>query len=137
MAPLPCEPLARRRATPHVSVSGSVLALRPRVNDMPHRAGSYVLVADANPAAREMRAAQLRAAGCEVMQARTGFEAIVKASCHLPDAIVIGTVSDMDPTEVVRLLTTSPATSHIPVLPASQPRPALRRARSRTHHVSV
>ena len=74
------------------------------------------LLADANAASQELRTSQLRAAGFRVAIARTGFEAIVKASCHVPDLILIGTLADIDPNETGRLLTTCPVTSQIPVV---------------------
>jgi CheY-like chemotaxis protein len=77
----------------------------------------HVLIADANPTSREMREAQLRSAGFRVSVARTGFEAIVKASCQLPDVVLLdNSLGDLLAAETGRLLTTCPATSHIPVL---------------------
>jgi CheY-like chemotaxis protein len=76
-----------------------------------------VLIADANAASREIREAQLRAAGVRVSVARTGFEAIVKASCHVPDVILLDdSLNDIEAAETGRLLTTCPVTSHIPVV---------------------
>ena len=49
----------------------------------------HVLIADADAASRQEREQHLRAAGARVLTARTGFEAIVKASCQLPDLIVL------------------------------------------------
>jgi CheY-like chemotaxis protein len=81
-------------------------------------ATAHVLLADGDPASRERREAQLRAAGCEVSVARTGFEAIVKASCHVPDLILLDetTLPDLDAAETGRMITTCPVTAHIPVL---------------------
>jgi CheY-like chemotaxis protein len=89
------------------TVSGSVTSDRTR----------HVLIADANPASREVREMQLRSAGFRVSVARTGFEAIVKASCYLPDVILLDT-SLRDPlaADTGQLLTGCPATSHIPVV---------------------
>ena len=79
---------------------------------------THVLLADGDPDSRERRQLQLRAAGCEVSLARTGFEAIVKASCQVPDLILIDeTLPDLDGAETSRLITTCPVTSHIPVVP--------------------
>lgn len=76
-----------------------------------------VLVADADPASRQRRTRQLEERGFRVAVARTSFEAIVKASCHLPDLILVdaslGTAGAEDPTE---LLSTCPATAHIPIV---------------------
>jgi CheY-like chemotaxis protein len=76
-----------------------------------------VLIADGNAVSRELREAQLRAAGVRVSVARTGFEAIVKASCQVPDVILLDdSLSDIEPAETGRLLTTCPMTAHIPVV---------------------
>ena len=69
---------------------------------------AHVLLADGDPASRERRESQLRAAGCEVSLARTGFEAIVKASCQIPD---------LDAAETGRLIMTCPVTAHSPIVP--------------------
>lgn len=77
----------------------------------------HVLVADANAESRALREQQLLAAGLRVSVARTAFEAIVKASCLLPDLILLdGSLSDIDSTETGQLLTLCPVTSHIPVV---------------------
>ena len=79
---------------------------------------AHVLLADGDPASRERRESQLRAAGCEVSVARTGFEAIVKASCQIPDLILIDeTLPDLDAAETGRLIMTCPVTAHIPIVP--------------------
>ncbi len=77
----------------------------------------HILIADGNPTSREIREAQLRSAGFRVSVARTGFEAIVKASCETPDVILLDeSLSDLLAAETGRLLTTCPVTSHIPVV---------------------
>lgn len=79
---------------------------------------AHVLLADGDPASRESRESQLRAAGCAVSIARTGFEAIVKASCQIPDLILIDeTLPDLDAAETGRLIMTCPVTAHIPIVP--------------------
>ena len=76
-----------------------------------------VLVADANPASRVRRARQLEDRGFRVAVARTPFEAIVKASCHLPDLILVDTsLGDAGAEEATELLSTCPATAHIPIV---------------------
>lgn len=78
---------------------------------------SHVLVADGDPESRERRESQLRAAGYEVSVARTGFEAIVKATCQVPDLILLDErLPDLDVSETSRLITTCPVTSHIPII---------------------
>ena len=80
-------------------------------------AAPHVLIADHDPDSRADRQRYLSAAGFRVSVARTAFEAIVKASCHVPDLIVLdSSLGDMDATETRRLLTTCPVTAHIPVV---------------------
>ena len=77
----------------------------------------HILIADGDPTSREIREAQLRTAGFRVSVARTGFEAIVKATCQLPDVILLDrSLSDIQAADTGRLLTTCPVTSHIPVV---------------------
>ena len=77
----------------------------------------HVLVADADASSRQEREQHLRAAGARVLTARTGFEAIVKASCQLPDLIVLDeSLGDVEVAETARLLTICPVTAQTPVL---------------------
>jgi CheY-like chemotaxis protein len=95
-------PAVVRRPTPHAEAAPSA----------PH-----VLIADGDDQTRSAREHQLRMAGFRVSVARTGFEAIVKASCQVPDMILLDdSLSDIKATETGRLLTTCPVTSHIPVV---------------------
>lgn len=76
-----------------------------------------VLIADDDRQSREVREAQLRAAGLRVSVARTSFEAIVKASCQVPDVILLAdSLNDIEAMETSRLLATCPMTSHIPIV---------------------
>jgi CheY-like chemotaxis protein len=76
-----------------------------------------VLIADANADSRRRRAQQLQNRGFRVAVARTAFEAIVKASCHLPDLILVdASLGDADAQETAKLLSTCPATAHIPIV---------------------
>ena len=76
-----------------------------------------VLIADANPVSRSRRSQQLEMRGFRVAVARTGFEAIVKASCHLPSFILMDeSLGDDDVSDTTTLLATCPATAHIPVV---------------------
>lgn len=76
-----------------------------------------VLVADADTASRARRAEQLRGRGFRVALARTSFEAIVKATCLLPDLIVIDSSLAADGSDDTSLLlSTCPATAHIPIV---------------------
>ena len=75
-----------------------------------------VLIADASPASRTRRSQQLETRGFRVSVARTGFEAIVKACCNLPDFILMDeSLGEDDVAETMTLLATCPATSHIPI----------------------
>jgi DNA-binding response OmpR family regulator len=77
----------------------------------------HVLIADADAASRQEREEQLRAAGARVLTARTGFEAIVKASCQLPDLIVLDeSLGNTEVAETARLLMICPVTAQTPVL---------------------
>ena len=88
--------------------------------DSPAPSGGHVLVADGDAASRERRQMQLEAAGYRVSVARTGFEAIVKATCHVPDLILIDeSIADIEPAETGRLITTCPVTAHIPIVRVS------------------
>ena len=94
-----------RRVVRRRTVRSSTLARMP-----------HALLAQTDGAESEARAAELREQGFRISLARTGFEAIVKASCHVPDLILLGPLSDMDPEETSRLLATCPVTEHIPVV---------------------
>jgi DNA-binding response OmpR family regulator len=77
----------------------------------------HVLVADADPASRREREQHLQAAGARVVTARTSFEAIVKASCQMPDLIVLdASLGELEVAETARLLTICPVTAQTPVL---------------------
>ena len=73
-----------------------------------------VLLADADTGSRERRARQLEGRGFRVTVARTGFETIVKATCHAPDLIVVALGGETAGT--VELLATCPSTAHIPLV---------------------
>jgi CheY-like chemotaxis protein len=75
-----------------------------------------VLVADADPESRARRLRQLEARGFRVALARTAFEAIVKACCHLPDLILVDASLENGAAEARDLLSTCPATAHIPIV---------------------
>lgn len=83
-------------------------------------AAGHVLIADPNDETRERRQSQLREAGFRVSSARTGFEAIVKATCQVPDWILIdASLTGLEAAETGRLITTCPVTAHIPVIQLS------------------
>jgi CheY-like chemotaxis protein len=82
-----------------------------------------VLVADADTALRARRAGQLQDHGLRVALARTSFETIVKASCLLPDLILLGSSLGREAAAATaELLSTCPSTAHIPIvrLPAGR-----------------
>jgi CheY-like chemotaxis protein len=75
------------------------------------------LVADADAASRSRRMRHLKARGFRVTVARTVFETIVKASCHLPEVILVGaSLGEAQVQEATELLSTCPATAHIPIV---------------------
>jgi CheY-like chemotaxis protein len=91
-----------------------------------------VLIADADPASRRRRAQLLTRRGFRVTVARTPFEAIVKASCNLPDLILVdASLGVIGAQETSDLLSTCPATAHIPIVRLSPGR------RLPTHLVAV
>lgn len=97
----------------------------------PLSARLHVLIADGDTGSREVREHQLRLTGARVSAARTPFEAIVKASCHLPDVILLdGSLGDIGAREAARLIATCPATAHIPVVQLAAGRPLPRRVLS-------
>ena len=76
-----------------------------------------VLIADADPVSRLRRARQLEQRGFRVSVARTPFETIVKASCHIPDLILVdASLGEAGAQETAELLSTCPATAHIPIV---------------------
>jgi DNA-binding response OmpR family regulator len=78
---------------------------------------AHVLIADANARTLAACAAQLLAAGLRVSLAHTSFAAIVKASCHVPDLILLDrSLGDLNAAETGALLTTCPVTAHIPIV---------------------
>ena len=77
----------------------------------------HVLVAACDDGVRAAREQQLTGFGLRVRLARTGFEAIVKASCHLPNLILLDASLGSDEVEETsRLLSTCPSTAHIPIV---------------------
>ena len=88
------------------------------VTSAPTTAGHpHILVADPNERTRDRRGSELRGSGYHVTLARTAFEAIVKACCHLPDLVVIdASLGDTEVKETTRLLATCPVTAHTPVV---------------------
>jgi CheY-like chemotaxis protein len=79
--------------------------------------GLHVLIADGHTETRTAREQQLLAQGHRVSVARTAFEAIVKASCHVPDLVLLdGSLPDIASTEAGEFLMTCPLTAHIPVV---------------------
>ena len=81
-------------------------------------ASPHVLIANGSVDAATACEQQLRRIGFRVSVARTGFEAIVKASCQVPDLIILleGSLGDLEAAETSRLLTICPVTAHIPVI---------------------
>jgi CheY-like chemotaxis protein len=78
---------------------------------------AHVLVAAADDLVRAVCDRQLTSAGLRVTFARTSFEAIVKASCQLPDLILLHRSLGLDQvTETSKLLGSCPVTAHIPIV---------------------
>jgi CheY-like chemotaxis protein len=90
--------------------------LLPVPSDASSMALPLVLIADADASSRSRRREQLEDRGFRVALARTAFEAIVKASCHLPDLILVDASLGAGMHEATELLSTCPATKHIPIV---------------------
>jgi CheY-like chemotaxis protein len=107
----------QRNAT---SVSQSTTPVRPIVATRTRIASPrapLVLIADGDAVSRDIREAQLRTAGLRVSVARTGFEAIVKASCQTPDVILLDdSLTGIEAADTLRMLRMCPTTAHIPVV---------------------
>ena len=89
-----------------------VIATQP-----PDPIDSHVLVAACDDGVRSERERQLISIGLRVRLARTGFEAIVKACCHLPRMILLDPSLGSDEVEETsRMLSTCPSTAHIPIV---------------------
>ena len=98
----------------------------------------HILIADPNDQSRDRRRSKLRESGYDVTVARTGFEAIVKASCHVPDLVLLdGALGDVEVAETARLLATCPVTAHIPVVRLGTGRRLLRRVLTHLRRVAV
>lgn len=112
-------------ASESTTPAGHSFRFPPKHADLP---APHVLIADGDMASRADREAQLRATGARVSVARTGFEAIVKASCQVPDLILLDeSLGDIEPAEIARLLRTCPVTAHIAVIRLAQGRRLPRR----------
>jgi CheY-like chemotaxis protein len=97
-----------------------------------------VLMADGDAVSRDLREAQLRTAGFRVSVARTGFEAIVKACCQMPDVILLDeSVTGIEAAETVRMLRTCPTTTHIPIVRLFRGRRLAQRTLSRLRRVAA
>ena len=103
----------------------------PSRTQMADLAAPHVLIADGDAASRDARETQLRAAGVRVSVARTGFEAIVKASCYVPDLILLDDLlSGIESDDTAHLLKTCPVTAHIAVIRLTHGRRVPRRVLS-------
>jgi len=104
-----------QRVSPHKHLPSDAVALASG-SPVTSAKATHVLIADTNARTLAARAEQLLAAGLKVSLARTSFEAIVKASCHVPDFILLdGLLRDLNAADTLRLLTTCPVTAHIPI----------------------
>ena len=87
--------------------------------DLPGNNTIRILTVDDNEALRYSLVRSLRDAGYEVVEARTGAEAIARAA-ELPDLITLDVnLPDMNGFQVCRKIKADPATTHIPVLHVS------------------
>jgi CheY-like chemotaxis protein len=88
-----------------------------------------VLLVGDDESALSVCAERLESVSIQVATARTGFEAIVKASWHLPDAIAIqdglSASEGVDGSVAAQLLRICPVTAHIPITSCVLSDPAL------------
>lgn len=106
--------------------------------DAPVEIPRHVLVGDGDDRSRERRSSQLRASGYRVLLARTGFETIVKACCHMPDLIVVDdSLGETEVIETAQLLAGCPVTAHIPVVRLGSGRRVPQRILSRLQRAAV
>jgi CheY-like chemotaxis protein len=121
----------QRLTTRELPLAKATLAASPTPRTAAKAA--HVLIADTNARTLAARAEQLLAAGLKVSQARTSFEAIVKASCHVPDFILLdGSLRELTVADTLRLLSTCPVTAHIPIFQLSPGRRVPRRVLAAT-----
>jgi CheY-like chemotaxis protein len=109
---------AMRAATHKVSESPTLVQTGRDIPTQPRELPqAQVLVAACDEGVRDARQRQLTASGLRVRLARTGFEAIVKASCHLPNLILLDASLGAEEVDLTsQLLATCPTTAHIPVV---------------------
>ena len=87
--------------------------------DPPGNKTIRILTVDDNEALRYSLVRSLRDAGYQVVEAKTGAEAIARAG-ELPDLITLDVnLPDMDGFQVCRRIKANPATTHIPILHVS------------------
>jgi CheY-like chemotaxis protein len=87
-----------------------------------------LLVVEPDARAREACAAVLARAGYRTIQARTGFEALIKACWHRPAAVLLGLLGDaggVGGDATIDLLSGCPDTAAIPVIRLLDARTAL------------
>jgi CheY-like chemotaxis protein len=131
--------MQRVARVPRSSVSVSAALVDPPTNAAVKVL--HVLIADANARTLGARVEQLRALGLQVSTARTSFEAIVKATCHVPDVILLDGSLDtsfegIKTAETVQMLTICPVTSHIPIFRLAPGRRVPRRILTATRRPS-
>jgi CheY-like chemotaxis protein len=123
------------------TLSRSTASLQPIIatpTSVPSALVPLVLIADADAVSRDTREAQLRTAGLRVSVARTGFEAIVKATCQTPDVILLDeSLTGIDAAETIRMLTTCPTTAHIPIVRLLRGRRLAQRMLARLRRVAA
>jgi CheY-like chemotaxis protein len=109
--------------------AGDVANVIPTRSAAPiERSRAQVLVAACDASVRDVRERQLTASGLHVRLARTGFEAIVKATCYLPNLILLdASLGSEEVQETSRMLATCPVTAHIPIVCLSPRRRVPRR----------
>jgi two-component system, cell cycle response regulator DivK len=80
-------------------------------------ANPLVLIVDDDGRNRKLAADLLRLAGCKIMEAASGGEALSVAAGRLPDVILMDLrLPDLDGAQATRMLRADPRTAHVPVI---------------------
>ena len=102
------------------------------MSDLNSIVGLTVLVIDDSNTIRRSAEIFLRQAGCKVILAEDGFDALAKAGEHAPDLIVCDVLMPrLDGYQACSLIKNSPRLSHTPVVMLSSRDGLFDRARSR------
>jgi CheY-like chemotaxis protein len=92
---------------------------RTRVASVPAGSRPLLLIVEADDRARKGCAAALSRAGYRILEAKSEFEALVKACCHRPALVLLGiplAAAGIVVADTIALFAGCPETTSIPVL---------------------